>query len=60
MGAKLTQDTIKQIIELYLQGSSSEVIGKQIGSKAQTITKYLRDAGIEIRGPAKKLTPEDI
>lgn len=59
MAKQLTQETIKQCIQLYQEGWSSEKIGKQVGSKAQTITKYLKEAGVEIRGPKKKLTEDD-
>lgn len=59
MAKKLSEDIIKIMITLYAQGLSSEQIGQKFGSKAQTVTKYLRAAGIEIRGPKKKLTEDD-
>jgi len=55
----LNKYAVEQIITLYNQGLSSAVIGKMIGSKAQTVTKYLKNAGIEIRGPKKILTEEN-
>ena len=53
------KNNLQEIINLYNSGLSAEKIAKQFGSKAQTITKYLIKNGVEIRGPAKKLTEDD-
>lgn len=59
MAKKLSEETIKLAIKLYKTGLSSDTIGEKLGSKGQTITKYLIKEGIEIRGPKKKLSEED-
>lgn len=59
MGTRATEEIIDQMEELYKQGLSSDNIGKQLGTKGQTVTKYLKERGIEIRGPKKKLQEGD-
>lgn len=59
MAKAATELEIQDIIQMYYDGLSSEVISQKTGRKAQTITRYLRDRGIEIRGPKTKLTEAD-
>jgi len=59
MAKKIDQKTINIIIKLYQSGISSEKIAERIDSKPQTITKYLKMSGIEIRGPIKKLSEDN-
>lgn len=59
MAKKITEEVIDQMAKLYNEGLSSEIIGKQFGSKAQTVTKLLKKRGLEIRGPKRKLQNGD-
>jgi intein/homing endonuclease len=56
MAKKIDRETINIIIKLYQSGLSSIKIAALLNSKSQTITKYLKISGIEIRGPITKLS----
>lgn len=59
MGSKITVEKIDRMVEMYNTGLSAQAIAIELDSKAQTVTKYLRERGIEIRGPKRKLTEDD-
>lgn len=50
---KITKSTIQTMIDLYKKGMSSKKIAKQFNCSTNTVIKYLKKEGIEIRGPQK-------
>lgn len=57
--SKIDQSTKKLIIEMYQQGTSIENIRKKVSIRLQTVREIIKEAGIEIRGPKKKLAEGD-
>ena len=58
-GIDKLSDYKEQIKQLYLEGKSSNEIGKILGKSGKTISHHLRQMEVEIR-PTKKIKQEDI
>ena len=57
-GVDKLADYKEQIKQLYLEGKSSNEIGKILGKSSKTILHHLRQMGVEIR-PTKKINQEE-
>lgn len=57
-GVDKLADYKEQIKQLYLEGKSSNEIGKILGKSGKTILHHLRQMGVEIR-PTKKINQEE-
>ena len=56
---RLSEEKIKQIVELYVNGANPKEIGDQFGIMNNSVTRILKNRGIE-RNKLKKLTDEQM
>ena len=57
MTRRLGPAELQQVIELYRCGLSTYRLARQFGTDRHTITRHLRNDGVELR-PRQKLTPQ--
>lgn len=56
---RITQETINNMIEAYLSGSTINSIAKQLNLGHETVRRHLRNSGIKIRSRRKHQINED-
>jgi DNA invertase Pin-like site-specific DNA recombinase len=57
MTRRLTPEELSQVLELYRLGVSTYKLARQFGTDRHTITRHLRQGGVELRS-RQKLTPQ--
>ncbi|MDT5255116.1 MAG: hypothetical protein QOD10_196 [Mycobacterium sp.] len=57
MTRRLSPDELDQALELYRLGKSTYKLARQFGTDRHTITRHLRQGGVELRS-RQKLTPQ--